>query len=124
MLDALSEIAGLKPEEIAFFTQRDSYGDAGFTLGMAALQRHGLRDPRTVLHVGYERSTLAVEKQALAWRSQYDVGPEALQKLRTAVQEGNPYGLALLDIRMPGMDGLTLARAIKAQPSPALGLWP
>ena len=61
MLDALIDLAGLKPEEIAFFTQRDSYGDAGFTLGMAALQRHGLRDPRTVLHVGYERNTLAVE---------------------------------------------------------------
>ena len=61
MLDALIDIAGLKPEEIAFFTQRDSYGDAGFTLGMAALQRHGLRDPKTILHVGYERNTLAVE---------------------------------------------------------------
>src|SRR5271157_4445698 len=61
MLDALIGIAGLKPEEIAFFTQRDSYGDAGFTLGMTALQRHGLRDPKTILHVGYERNTLAVE---------------------------------------------------------------
>ena len=30
MLDALIDMAGLKPEEIAFFTQRDSYGDAGF----------------------------------------------------------------------------------------------
>jgi ABC-type branched-subunit amino acid transport system substrate-binding protein len=61
MLDALINLAGLRPEEIAFFTQRDSYGDAGFTLGMAALQRHGLRDPKSVLHVGYERNTLAVE---------------------------------------------------------------
>ena len=61
MLDALIDLAGLKPEEIAFFTQRDSYGDAGLTLGMANLQRHGLRDPRTVLHVDYERNTLAVE---------------------------------------------------------------
>jgi two-component system, sensor histidine kinase and response regulator len=39
-------------------------------------------------------------------------GPEALQKLRNAVQEGNLYNLALLDVQMPGMDGLTLARAI------------
>ena len=28
---------------------------------MTALQRHGLKDPRTILHVGYERNTLAVE---------------------------------------------------------------
>ena len=61
MLDALIDIAGLKPEEIAFFTQRDSYGDGGFTLGIVALQRHGLKDPSLVLHVGYERNTLAVE---------------------------------------------------------------
>jgi two-component system sensor histidine kinase/response regulator len=44
-------------------------------------------------------------------------GPEALQKLRTAAQDGNPYDLALLDVQMPGMDGLTLARAIKADSS-------
>ncbi len=61
MIDALIDIAGLKPQEIAFFTQRDSYGDAGFILGMAALRRHGSTDPRTILHVGYERNTLAVE---------------------------------------------------------------
>jgi branched-chain amino acid transport system substrate-binding protein len=61
MVDALTDIAGVKPSEIAFFTQRDSYGDAGFTLGLAALRRHGLSDPRAVLHPGYERNTLAVE---------------------------------------------------------------
>ena len=61
MIDALIGIGGLKPEEVAFFTERDSYGDAGFTLGLTALERHGLRDPKTVLHVGYERNTLAVE---------------------------------------------------------------
>ena len=61
MLDALIDIAGLKPEEIAFFTQRDAFGNAGFNSGMIALQGHGLKDPRAVLHVGYERNTLAVE---------------------------------------------------------------
>jgi branched-chain amino acid transport system substrate-binding protein len=61
IVDALIDIAGLKPTEIAFFTQRDSYGDAGFTLGLAALHAHGLNEPRAILHTGYERSTLAVE---------------------------------------------------------------
>ena len=30
-------------------------------MGMTALQRHGLKDPKAILHVGYERNTLAVE---------------------------------------------------------------
>ncbi len=61
IIDALIDIAGLKPEEIAFFTQRDSTGDMGFDQGMLAMKRHGLGDPNAILHVGYKRNTLAVE---------------------------------------------------------------
>ena len=41
-------------------------------------------------------------------------GPEALEVLRIAVQKGERYDIALLDLQMPGMDGLTLAHAILA----------
>jgi branched-chain amino acid transport system substrate-binding protein len=61
MIDGLHDELGLKLEEIAFFTQRDGYGDAGFDGGVAALKRHGLKDEKAVLHVRYERNTLAVE---------------------------------------------------------------
>jgi len=61
MIDALVEVGGLKPEEIAFFTQRDSYGNAGYNGGIAALKNHGLKEEKDVLNVGYERNTLAVE---------------------------------------------------------------
>jgi branched-chain amino acid transport system substrate-binding protein len=61
MIDALIDVAGLRPEEIAFFTQRDEYDDVGFGVGLVALQRHGLKDSKTVLHVGYVGNTLAVE---------------------------------------------------------------
>ena len=61
MIDALIKIAGLKPKEIAFFTQRDGYGDAGYAGGITALKRHGLKDENAVTHVRYERNTLAVE---------------------------------------------------------------
>lgn len=41
-------------------------------------------------------------------------GQDALAALRTAVREDEPVSLAILDADTPGMDGMTLARAIKA----------
>ncbi|MGA2735174.1 MAG: response regulator [Syntrophobacteraceae bacterium] len=41
-------------------------------------------------------------------------GQNALEMLKKAVAMGDPYELALLDMMMPGMSGLELARAIKA----------
>ena len=61
MVDALIEVAKMEPEEIAFFTQRDTYGDAGFAGGLDALKRHGLQSTGNVAHGRYERNTLAVE---------------------------------------------------------------
>ncbi|NIA15647.1 MAG: ABC transporter substrate-binding protein [Nitrospiraceae bacterium] len=61
MVDALIKEAGMRPDEIAFFSQRDAYGDAGFAGGLAALKRHGLEDEGAVAHGRYERNTLAVE---------------------------------------------------------------
>ena len=61
MVDALIEIAGLRPEEVAFFTQRDAYGDDGFNGGIQALVRHGLTDLSQIAHGRYTRNTLAIE---------------------------------------------------------------
>ena len=41
-------------------------------------------------------------------------GPTGLEALALARQAGDPYRVALLDMQMPGMDGITLARAIRA----------
>jgi PAS domain S-box-containing protein len=41
-------------------------------------------------------------------------GPTALGALRGAIDTGDPYAAAILDMRMPGMSGSDLARAIKA----------
>jgi ABC-type branched-subunit amino acid transport system substrate-binding protein len=61
MVDALAGQLGLRPQEIAFFTQRDAYGDAGFVGGVTALKHHGLESEHDVAHGRYERNTLAVE---------------------------------------------------------------
>ncbi len=61
MIDALVSSAELRPEEIAVFTQQDAYGDTGYAGSIAALKRHGLRDEKAIVHVSYERNTLAVE---------------------------------------------------------------
>jgi PAS domain S-box-containing protein len=61
-----------------------------------------------------------LRRQILAWRMQAHTaagGVEALKLLRTAATECRPYDLALVDAQMPEMDGLTLARAIKADPA-------
>jgi len=43
-------------------------------------------------------------------------GPQALDRLRLAHDNARPYTLAILAYQMPGMDGIALARRIKADP--------
>jgi signal transduction histidine kinase/DNA-binding response OmpR family regulator/HPt (histidine-containing phosphotransfer) domain-containing protein len=44
-------------------------------------------------------------------------GDEALERLREQAAAGDPFEIAILDMQMPGMDGLGLARAVTADPA-------
>jgi two-component system, sensor histidine kinase and response regulator len=58
--------------------------------------------------------------QLLAWKIQNtstSSGAEALQVLREAAAAGKPFDLVILDMQMPVMDGVMLARAIKSEPA-------
>jgi signal transduction histidine kinase/amino acid transporter/ActR/RegA family two-component response regulator len=60
-----------------------------------------------------------LRQQILAWRMQVNSaasGAEALNILHAATSTGKPYNLALLDARMPKMDGFMLANAIRFDP--------
>ena len=46
-------------------------------------------------------------------------GAEALVKIREAAARGEAFGLAMIDMIMPEMDGIELARAIKSDPAGA-----
>ena len=63
-----------------------------------------------------------LRRHLLAWRMRANCassGAQALKLLRTATTEGSSYDLVLLDVQMPEMEGLALARAIKTDPATA-----
>jgi PAS domain S-box-containing protein len=61
-----------------------------------------------------------LQRQTFAWQMRSTTaaaGAEALELLRRKAAAGSPYDLAILDMQMPAMDGLSLARAIRADPA-------
>jgi two-component system sensor histidine kinase/response regulator len=58
-----------------------------------------------------------LRNQVAAWKMRggsAEGGEEALAILRQAVVENSPYQVAIIDLQMPGIDGLALARQIHA----------
>jgi CheY-like chemotaxis protein len=79
-----------------------------------------LADVRALIVDDSAASRTIFEKRLKRWglraRSVGD-GPTALARLLDAVGSGEPYEIAIVDLHMPGMGGLELARAIRAEPS-------
>jgi PAS domain S-box-containing protein len=78
-----------------------------------------LRGKRTLIVDDNATNRRIVEHYLEAWKivsEQAETGPEALQKLRAAVQAGNPFSIVVLDFEMPNVDGVMLAKEIHADP--------
>jgi signal transduction histidine kinase/DNA-binding response OmpR family regulator/HPt (histidine-containing phosphotransfer) domain-containing protein len=74
---------------------------------------------RLLVADGYETNRLLLESFLSSWGCRFDAaadGHAALSLLAKAALEGDPYTVALLDMDMPGMEGVELVRRIKANP--------
>ena len=80
---------------------------------------HSLSGLRVLIVDDNQTSCLVLASQLRAWDIDADVAhgaAAALEHLRRAVAASHPYDVALVDLTMPGMDGLQLGRAIAADP--------
>ncbi|NIA16675.1 MAG: response regulator, partial [Nitrospiraceae bacterium] len=64
-----------------------------------------------------ETNRLVLKRQLGAWRLRYEEaedGEAGWDKLVQALEEGEPFAMAIIDMQMPKIDGETLGRRIKA----------
>ena len=77
-------------------------------------------DVRVLVVDDNETNRSILKQQLQGWGMEVacaEDGPQALALMLKAQQRGSGYELAVLDMHMPGMDGMQLARAIQLQPA-------
>jgi two-component system sensor histidine kinase/response regulator len=76
-----------------------------------------IRDKRILIVDDNDTNRYVLRKQLLAWGcgcEEASEGQQALAMLKEAAEAGKPFDIAILDMRMPKMDGETLGRKIKS----------
>jgi signal transduction histidine kinase/DNA-binding response OmpR family regulator len=79
-----------------------------------------LRGLRALIVDDSEVNRRVLHEQITSWgmrNGSFSSGDKVLDALRAAKESGDPYHFVLLDYQMPGMDGLEVAGAIKADPA-------
>jgi len=83
-------------------------------------QRLDLKGLRTLIVDDNATNRLILAEAVAGWGSVLttaESGEQALAELTRASQAGEPYGLVLLDCRMPGMDGFQVAEQMQNHPN-------
>jgi signal transduction histidine kinase/DNA-binding response OmpR family regulator len=89
-------------------------------LDPAAVRPADLRDVHVLIVDDNATNRDILHQQVLSWGMRSGCAAnaqDALEMLRKATLTGDPYALAILDMMMPEMNGLELARSIKADPA-------
>ncbi len=84
---------------------------------VAAPDLHELSGRRLLIVEDNSTNRTTLSHQAHGWGMHVETAPDgetALGLLRDAVDRGEPFALALVDMKMPRMDGIELMRSIKA----------
>jgi CheY-like chemotaxis protein/two-component sensor histidine kinase len=87
--------------------------------GVSPAQFNDLRGIRILIVDDNSTNRSILHDQITAWgmsNGSAENGQKALELLRAAAKQGKPYDLAVVDMNMPGMNGIELARAIKKDP--------
>jgi len=85
-----------------------------------AAPRGDLRGLRVLIVDDNATNRAILHQQVIAWGMRNGSaadGTSALELLHAAAAQGDAYDVAILDMQMPGMNGLELARAIKSAPT-------
>jgi signal transduction histidine kinase/CheY-like chemotaxis protein/HPt (histidine-containing phosphotransfer) domain-containing protein len=93
---------------------------ASHPLNPALAGHHHLKDLRVLIVDDNATYRDILHRQVLSWGMHSgcaENGQNALEMLKKAASMGDPYDSVILDMMMPGMDGLELARTIKADSS-------